>query len=61
MLGEGYASSVELQRIGETHWTIETVIEVNRKVSTEIIKRLRGAMLYPGKDILDRKLQQEKI
>ena len=60
ILGEGYASSVDLQKMSEKHWAIDTVTEVNREVSTEIIKRLRGAMLYPGRDILDRKLCSEK-
>ena len=60
ILGEGYSSSVDLQKMSEKHWAIDAVTEVNREVSTEVIKRLRGAMLYPGKDILDRKLCSEK-
>ena len=55
-LGQGYASSLDLQNMADKHWDIDTVTGVNREISTEVTKRLRGAMLFPGKDILDRKL-----
>ena len=55
-LGQGYASSLDLQNMADKHWAIDTVTGVNREISTEVTKRLRGAMLFPGKDILDRKL-----
>ncbi|MDC2963541.1 3-hydroxyacyl-CoA dehydrogenase family protein [Gammaproteobacteria bacterium] len=56
VLGEGYASSQILQKMKDKQWTIDKVTEVNREKSTEITKRLRGAMIFPARDILDRKL-----
>ena len=59
VLGEGYASSHILQKMKDKQWTIDKVTEVNREKSTEITKRLRGAMIFPARDILERKLCSE--
>ncbi len=59
VLGEGYASSQILQKMKDKQWTIDKVTEVDREKSTEITKRLRGAMIFPARDILERKLCSE--
>ena len=59
VLGEGYASSQDLQKVNDKQWTIDKVTEVNREKSAEITKRLRGAMIFPARDILGRKLCSE--
>jgi len=56
VLGEGYASSKDLQNMNYKQWAIDAVTEVNREKTTEITKRLRGAMIFPARDILAQKL-----
>ncbi len=57
VLGKGYTPSVQLQERTEP-WQIgqETNEEPGKDTVSNVVKRLRGAMIFPGKDILDRGL-----
>ncbi|MBO6658548.1 MAG: 3-hydroxyacyl-CoA dehydrogenase family protein [Pseudomonadales bacterium] len=55
VLGEGYASAEQLQAQQEP-WEIDEPGEANKEVTSEVVRRLRGAMIFPGKDILDQNL-----
>ena len=55
VLGKGYRAAPELQersRRTSSDWDIEEVGDVSKDKSLAIVKRLRGAMMFPGKDIL---------
>ncbi len=58
ILGNGYqvASTLQARAAEGAPWEIERTTEVSREMTSELIKRLRGAMLFPGKDILDQSL-----
>lgn len=59
VLGEGYAASKELAQQAEKtypEWQIDPVNNVAAKTVSQILQRLRGAMIFPGKDILDHNL-----
>jgi len=55
VLGRGYLAAPELQersRLNSPDWDIEDVGAVSKDKTSAIVKRLRGAMIFPGKDIL---------
>ena len=55
VLGRGYRAAPELQersRLNSPDWDIEEVGDVSKDKTSAITKRLRGAMIFPGKDIL---------
>jgi len=55
VLGLGYRAAPELQersRLNSPDWDIEEVGAVSKDKTSAIVKRLRGAMIFPGKDIL---------
>jgi 3-hydroxybutyryl-CoA dehydrogenase len=55
VLGIGYLAAPELQersRLNSPDWDIEEVGAVSKDKTSAIVKRLRGAMIFPGKDIL---------
>ena len=55
VLGLGYRAAPELQersRLNSPDWDIEDVGAVSKDKTSAIVKRLRGAMIFPGKDIL---------
>ena len=55
VLGRGYRAAPELQersRLNSPDWDIEEVGDVSKDKTSAIVKRLRGAMIFPGKDIL---------
>ena len=55
VLGRGYRAAPELQersRLNSPDWDIEEVGDVSKDKASAIVKRLRGAMIFPGKDIL---------
>ena len=55
VLGKGYLAAPELQersRLNSPDWDIEDVGAVSKDKTSAIVKRLRGAMIFPGKDIL---------
>ena len=55
VLGLGYRAAPELQersRLNSPVWDIEDVGAVSKDKTSAIVKRLRGAMIFPGKDIL---------
>ena len=55
VLGLGYRAAPELQersRLNSPDWDIEDVGSVSKDKTSAIVKRLRGAMIFPGKDIL---------
>jgi 3-hydroxyacyl-CoA dehydrogenase len=55
VLGIGYLAAAELQersRLNSPDWDIEEVGAVSKDKTSAIVKRLRGAMIFPGKDIL---------
>lgn len=54
VLGEGYAPAPQLQAQREP-WGISPG-PANKAVVSEVVKRLRGAMIFPGRDILERGL-----
>jgi len=59
VLGKGYHAASQLQersQLSSSDWDIEAVSEVSKDKTTAIVKRLRGAMIFPGKDILDQAL-----
>lgn len=58
VLGRGYEPAQALQRQADkgSPWQINPVDGVDRSVISTVVKRLRGAMLFPGKDILYRRL-----
>ena len=56
VLGRGYASSRHLQEMNDDNWEIEEVKQVDKEITMLITRRLRGAMIFSGKDIIDRKL-----
>ena len=55
VLGEGYAPAAQLQAQQEP-WEIDESGETSKEVTSEVVRRLRGAMIFPGKDILDQNL-----
>ncbi len=55
VLGRGYASAEQLQQQSEP-WQIQATSVVPKDRVTRIVQRLRGAMIFPGKDILDQQL-----
>jgi 3-hydroxybutyryl-CoA dehydrogenase len=55
VLGRGYRAAPELQersRLNSPDWDIEEVGDVSKDKTSAIVKRLRGAMIFPAKDIL---------
>ena len=55
VLGRGYRAAPELQErsgLNSPDWDIEEVGDVSKDKTSAIVKRLRGAMIFPGKDIL---------
>lgn len=59
VLGRGYAAAPQLQersRLDSPNWDIEKVSNVSKDKTSAIVKRLRAAMIFPGKDILDQAL-----
>lgn len=59
VLGKGYHAAPQLQErsgLDSPDWDIEEVSNVSKDKTSEIVKRLRGAMIFPGKDILDQAL-----
>ena len=59
VLGKGYRAAAQLQersRLDSPNWEIEDVSDVPKDKTSAIVKRLRGAMIFPGKDILDQAL-----
>jgi 3-hydroxybutyryl-CoA dehydrogenase len=59
VLGRGYRAAPQLQersRLDSSSWDIEEVVDVSKDKTSAIVKRLRGAMIFPGKDILDQAL-----
>ena len=55
VLGRGYRAAPELQersRLNSPDWDIEEVGDVSKDKTSAIVKRLRGAMICPAKDIL---------
>ncbi len=59
VLGKGYRAAIQLQersRLDSPDWDIEEVSDVPKDKVSAIVKRLRGAMIFPGKDILDQAL-----
>jgi|TARA_B110000211_G_scaffold112530_1_gene130775 3-hydroxyacyl-CoA dehydrogenase len=55
VLGRGYSAAPALQeraKLDSPDWNIDHVGEVSKDKTTAIVKRLRGAMIFPGKDIL---------
>ena len=55
VLGRGYRASRKLQErsvLNSPDWDIEEVGDVSKAKTSAIVKRLRGAMIFPGKDIL---------
>lgn len=59
VLGDGYEAAESLQRRAEAaapEWEIEPPGKVSEALSAEITERLLAAMIFPGKDILDRGL-----
>jgi len=59
VLGHGYLAAPALQAQAEP-WVIEEATEVLKELSkekiSEITQRLRGAMIFPGQDILENQL-----
>ena len=55
VLGSGYAPASALQERNEP-WKMDRVNSIDRKVTSDVIRRLRGAMIFPAKDILDQGL-----
>jgi 3-hydroxyacyl-CoA dehydrogenase len=59
VLGRGYRAALQLQErsmLESPDWDIEEVSDVSKNKTSAIVKRLRGAMIFPGKDILDQAL-----
>lgn len=59
VLGRGYAPAAQLQEkatFRNPEWDIDEVTDMDVKLQQQIAHRLRGAMMFPGKDILDRGL-----
>lgn len=59
VLGKGYRAALQLQersRLESPDWDIEEVSDVPKDKTSAIVKRLRGAMIFPGKDILEQAL-----
>jgi 3-hydroxybutyryl-CoA dehydrogenase len=59
VLGRGYRAAPELQersRLNSPDWDIEEVGDVSKDKTSAIVKRLRGSMIFPGKDILSQAL-----
>ena len=55
VLGTGYHAAPELQErsgLDTPDWDIEDVGDISKDKTSAIVKRLRGAMIFPGKDIL---------
>lgn len=58
ILGAGYQPASILQQRAESGepWQIDQVEQVGKETISTLVKRLRGAMLFPGKDILNNNL-----
>ena len=59
ILGPGYATASALQKKSADYansWDLDDTDPIKAKVSAEIGDRLLGAMLFPGRDILDKEL-----
>ena len=59
VLGTGYMAAEQLQQKAkhdEPNWNLEKEIHVSQVKTSAIVKRLRGAMIFPGKDILEKSL-----
>ena len=55
VLGHGYQPAAALQNQSQP-WLIEGQSNPSKEVVSAVTQRLRGAMIFPGKDILDRQL-----
>ena len=59
VLGKGYMAAEELQqkaKYDEPNWKIKKEVQVSQEKTSAIVKRLRGAMIFPGKEILEKSL-----